>query len=136
MKICIAWIFHAPIYNSIKGAILIILTPGPSFGHNLYFRCPNGQCGPILDICVPRAFHWYKELLKPLNFGLYNLPLKIREFVGTTTPKVLPWGVRVHSLTPFHTPGSTLCDSRLPSWPVTLQTLALVVKPRLVLKQA
>jgi hypothetical protein len=26
------------------------LTPDPSFGHNLCFRCPNGSCEPILDI--------------------------------------------------------------------------------------
>ncbi len=26
------------------------LTPGPSFGHNLYFRCPNEQCELILNI--------------------------------------------------------------------------------------
>jgi hypothetical protein len=26
------------------------LTPDPSFGHNLCFRCPNEQCEPILDI--------------------------------------------------------------------------------------
>jgi len=26
------------------------LTPGPSFGHNLCFRCPNEQCEPILNI--------------------------------------------------------------------------------------
>jgi len=25
-------------------------TPGPSFGHNLCFRCPNEQFEPILDI--------------------------------------------------------------------------------------
>jgi len=31
-------------------------TPGPSFGHNLCFRCPNEQCEPILDIYAPRAF--------------------------------------------------------------------------------
>jgi hypothetical protein len=29
---------------------------GPSFGHNLCFRCPNEQCKPILDIYVPRSF--------------------------------------------------------------------------------
>jgi hypothetical protein len=28
------------------------LTPGPSFGHNLCFRCWNGSCKPILDIYV------------------------------------------------------------------------------------
>jgi len=32
------------------------LTLGPSFGHNLYIKCPNGRCEPILDIYVPRAF--------------------------------------------------------------------------------
>jgi len=47
----------------------------------------------------------------------------------------LPWGVRVHYLTPSHTPGSMLCDSRLPFWPATLQTLALVASPRLGLRQ-
>jgi hypothetical protein len=26
------------------------LTPNPSFGHNLCFRCPNGWCESILDI--------------------------------------------------------------------------------------
>jgi hypothetical protein len=26
------------------------LTPGPSFGHNLCFKCPNESCEPILDI--------------------------------------------------------------------------------------
>jgi hypothetical protein len=47
----------------------------------------------------------------------------------------LLWGVRVHSLTPSHTPRNMLCDSRLPSWPATLQTLALVASPRLGLRQ-
>ncbi len=32
-------------------------TPGPSFGHNLCFRCPNEQCEPILDIYTSRDFH-------------------------------------------------------------------------------
>jgi hypothetical protein len=72
-----------------------------------------------------------------LSFDPCNRPLKIRESVGTPTPKVgLPWGVRVHSLTPSHTPGSMLCDFRLPSWPATLQTLALVARPRLRLRHA
>jgi len=35
-------------------------TPGPSFGHNLCFRCPNEPSEPILDIYVPRAFQRYK----------------------------------------------------------------------------
>jgi len=32
------------------------LTPGPSFAHNLCFRCPNEQCEPILNIYASRAF--------------------------------------------------------------------------------
>jgi len=32
------------------------LTIGPSFGHNLCFKCPNEQCKPILDINVSKAF--------------------------------------------------------------------------------
>jgi hypothetical protein len=31
-------------------------TPELSFGHNLCFRCPNGQCEPILDIYTSIAF--------------------------------------------------------------------------------
>jgi len=31
-------------------------TLGPSFGHNLCYRCLNEQCEPILDIYAPRAF--------------------------------------------------------------------------------
>jgi len=118
------------------GSQIANLTPNPSFGHNLCFKCWNGQCETILNIYVPRSFHWYKELFKPLNFDPYNCPLKIRESTGTPTPKVeLPWGVKVHSLTPSHTPGSMLCDFRLPSWLATLQTLALVASLRLGLRQ-
>jgi len=32
------------------------LTPDPSFGHNLCFKCPNEHCKPISDMYVPRAF--------------------------------------------------------------------------------
>jgi len=92
------------------------LTPGPSFGHNLCFKCPNGQCEPIIDIYVLRALQWYKKLFKPLSFDPCNRPLNIQKFTRTPTPNVeLSWGVRVHSLTPSHTPRSMLCDSQLPS---------------------
>jgi hypothetical protein len=47
---------------------IVNLIPCPSFGHKLRFRCPNGQCDPILDIYIPRSFQWYKERLKPLRF--------------------------------------------------------------------
>jgi hypothetical protein len=32
------------------------LTPSPSFGHNLCFRCLNEQCEPIVDMYIPRDF--------------------------------------------------------------------------------
>jgi hypothetical protein len=32
------------------------LTPGPSFGHNLCFKCPNEKCEPILEIYVSKKF--------------------------------------------------------------------------------
>jgi len=128
--------------NRVNSRLLVVesqianLTSSLSFGHNLCFRCPNGQWKPILDIYVPRSFHWYKKIFKPLSFDPCNCPLKIWDSTGTPTPKVeLPWGVKVHSVTPSHTPESMLCDSRLPSWPATLQTLASVTSPRLGLRQ-
>ncbi len=69
------------------------LTLDPSFGHNLCFRCPNGQCEPILDVYVLKAFQWYKECLNPLRFDPWNFPLKIQESTGTPILKMeLPWG--------------------------------------------
>jgi hypothetical protein len=35
------------------------LTPGPSFAHNLGYRCPNGQCKAISDIYTSRPFQWH-----------------------------------------------------------------------------
>jgi hypothetical protein len=64
------------------------LIPDPSFGHNLRFKSPNGSHEPILDIYIPRAFQWYKELLNPMSFDPYNCPLKIQETMITPTPKV------------------------------------------------
>jgi len=64
------------------------LTPALSFGHNLYFRCPNESWKPILDIYVLRAFQWYKEVLNPLGFDPCNCSLKIQKSTKTPTPKV------------------------------------------------
>ncbi len=41
---------------SLVGSQTNNLTPNPSFGHNLCFRCPNEQFEPILNIYIPRAF--------------------------------------------------------------------------------
>ncbi len=61
-------------------------TSGPSFGHNLCFRCPNEPSEPILDIYAPRAFQWYKERHNPLRFDPCNRSLKFRKSTGTPSP--------------------------------------------------
>jgi hypothetical protein len=109
------------------------LTPDLFFGHNLCFRCPNGSCEPILDIYVFIALQWYKELFKLIGFDPYNRPLKIRESIGTLTPKMGVhlgvWGfIPSHS---FALPGTLYVIPKLPSWLATLQTLTLVASPRL-----
>jgi len=95
------------------------LTPGPSFGHNFCFKCPNEQCEPILDIYVPRTFRWYKERHKPLSFDPWNHSLKFWESTETPSPKV---GVAlgVWGFTPSHFPTLPgVCDvtPRLPFGP-------------------
>ncbi len=64
------------------------LTPDRAFGHNLCFNYPNGSCEPILNICVPRDFQWYKEFYNPMGFDPYNHSLKIQKSIWTQTPKV------------------------------------------------
>jgi hypothetical protein len=77
------------------------LTIGPSFGHKLYFRCPNGSYEPILDIYVSISFQWYNFFFNPFGFDPCNCSLNIRESTGSPTPKVdAPLGVwGFHSLT-------------------------------------
>ncbi|CAK9872130.1 unnamed protein product [Sphagnum jensenii] len=40
----------------VVGSQIGILTPGPSFAHNLGYRCPNRECEGIFDIYVSRPF--------------------------------------------------------------------------------
>jgi len=113
------------------------LTLDPSFGHNLCFRCPNGSCKPILDIYIPRAFQWYKELFNPLSFEPCNFSLKIRESTGTSTPK-MEAPLEMWRFIPSHFPtllGACGMTLELPSWLATLQALALVTNPKLRLRQ-
>jgi hypothetical protein len=89
------------------------LIPGPSFGHNLCFRCPNEWCEPILDIYVSITFQWYEKLFKPLGFDPCNHFLNIQESTGTPTPNM---GVHlgVWGFFPSHSfalPGAWECDS-------------------------
>jgi hypothetical protein len=106
----------------VVGSQIVNLTLGPSFGHNLSFRCPNGWFDPILDIYVSISFQWYKELFNPLGFDPYNCSLNIRESTGTSTPNVgIP--LRVWRSIPSHflaLPRACGLLPGLPSWPTTL----------------
>jgi hypothetical protein len=89
-----------------------------------------------LNIYVPRAFQWYKERHKPLNFDPSNRSLKFQESIGTPSPKV---GVAlgVWGLTPSHSltlPG--VCDVTLglPLGPHHCNPFALVANPKLRLR--
>jgi hypothetical protein len=81
------------------------LTPDPSFGHNLCFRCPNEQCEPILDIYIPRAFQWYKKMSQAIDFWSLKL---LFEILGLHRDSISQSGsclgsVRVHSFILPHT---------------------------------
>jgi hypothetical protein len=103
-----------------------------SFGHNLYFKYPNGSCKPILDIYVQITFQWYKELFNPISFDPWICPLKIWEFIKTPTPKVGAhlglWGV--HSLTLSYTLRSMKCNSRASLLARTFASPCLGHKPK------
>jgi hypothetical protein len=116
------------------------------------FRCLNEQCEPILDIYVSRAFQWYKERHKPLNFDPSNRSLKFWKSTGTPSPKVGvalgTWVFTPHTpshfltfpgvcdVTPSFPFGSHPCNAfaltpELPSsWPATLQALCLGREPK------
>ncbi len=62
------------------------LTPGPSFAHNLGYRCPNGQCEAIFYIYASRPFQWQQEDLNARCFGPCCRALNIRESRRTPNP--------------------------------------------------
>jgi hypothetical protein len=98
----------------VVGSQIVNLTFNFSFGHNLYFRHPNGSCEPILYIYVPRTFHCCKKHLNPMSFGPYNRFLNIRGSIWDSNfHSGNSFGsVKVHSFTFFCTPMSTRCDFR------------------------
>jgi hypothetical protein len=67
------------------------LTPGPSFAHNLGYRCPNGQCEAIFDIYASRPFQWHQEHLNARCFGPCCRTLNIRESRRTPNPQLWEW---------------------------------------------
>ncbi len=53
----------------VVGSQTASLTPGPSFAHNLGYKCLNGSCEAILDIYTSRPFQWHKEHFNARRFG-------------------------------------------------------------------
>jgi hypothetical protein len=64
------------------------LTSGPSFAHNLGYRCPNGQFEAIFDIYASRPFQWHQEHLNARCCGPCCRSLNIRESQKTPSPQL------------------------------------------------
>jgi hypothetical protein len=70
----------------VVGSQIANLTPGPSFSHNLGYRCPNDQCEAIFDIYASRPFQWHQEHPNARCFAPCCRALNIRESRRTPTP--------------------------------------------------
>jgi hypothetical protein len=90
----------------VVGSQIASLTPGPSFAHNLGYKCPNGQCEAILDIYASRPFQWHQEHLNARCFGPFCRTPNIRESQRTPSPQL--WECRA---SPPH-----LAKVRLQQW--------------------
>ncbi len=86
--------------NQVDSWLLVVgnqigsLTPGPSFNHNLYYKCPNGSCETMLDIYTSRTFQGYKEHLNARCFDHCNQALNFWEF--RRTPSSHFWECEFH----------------------------------------
>ncbi len=72
----------------VVGSQTASLTPGPSFAHNLGYRCPNDQCEAIFYIYASRPFQWHQENLNVRCFGPCCRTLNIRESRRTPNPQL------------------------------------------------
>ncbi len=111
------------------------LTPNPSFGHNLCFKCPNGSCEPILDIYIRRAFNDIRKFstqwaLTPIiAFWKFRTPSRLHRDSNSQNGSSLR-SVGVHSLTLSYVPGSMTCDSRASFLAHTFANPCLSRKPK------
>ncbi len=107
-----------------------------SFDHNLCIKYPNGSCEPILDIYIPRAFQWYKEIFNPMGFDPCDRSLKIWKSIETPILKVGAH-LRMWRFIPSHSrtlPRAWNVTPGLHSWLAPSQALALVASPKLKLR--
>jgi hypothetical protein len=68
--------------------LVVGLTPGPSFAHNLGYKCPNDQWEAIFYIYASRPFQWHQEHLNVRCFGPCCWTLNIRESRRTSNPQL------------------------------------------------
>jgi hypothetical protein len=109
------------------------LTLGPSFGHNLCFKYPNGSYKPILNIYFPRVFSNGINLFNLMSFDPCNCFLKIWKSIRPPTPKVRTH-LGVCGFNSSHSPtfsGAWNVIHKLHFWLAPLQAFALVASPRL-----
>ncbi len=74
--------------------LLVVVTFGPSFAHNLGCRCPNDQFEGILDIYTSISFQWHQKHSNPRCFGFCCRNLNIRESQRTPSPQL--WECEFH----------------------------------------
>jgi hypothetical protein len=72
----------------VVGSQTASLTPGPSFSHNLGYRCSNDQYEAIFDIYSSRPFQWHQEHSNARCFGPCCRTLNIRESRRTPSPQL------------------------------------------------
>ncbi len=80
-------VLHSPCphWNRVDSWLLMIgsqtasFTPSLSFDHNLCYRCPNGSCKAILDICTSRPSKRYKKRLNARCFDPCNRAMSFWE---------------------------------------------------------
>jgi hypothetical protein len=82
----------------VVGSQIANLTHGPSFAHNLGWRCPNDKCEVIFDIYASRPIQWHQEYLNARCFGPCCRTLNIRESRRTPNPQLWErWASPPHS---------------------------------------
>ncbi len=79
----------------VVGSQIASLTPGPSFAHNMGYKCPNGQCEDIFDIYASKPFQWHQEHLNARCLGPCCWTLNFRESRRTPNPHFFP-SVGIH----------------------------------------
>jgi hypothetical protein len=85
----------------VVGSRTASLTLGPSFAHNLGFKCPHGSCEAILDIYTSRPFQWHQEHSNVRRFDPCNRALSFWSvgFTLTLSPK---WGCDTYNVDENH----------------------------------